>query len=397
VGLQEEIALKKMIAIVAMLDEKKEEAEFLRDEIESLGYQTEVLDISIRDKIEESPTLSRQEAINSTVNKKIERVKGLYDAGQLSGIVGIGGVTGTLMGTSIMKSLPFGVPKLAVSSAAAVRAFSARYIGNADINLMHSVVEITGLSDVLRNVLSRAARGICGMVEGTTDISIFAPDKDAGPRVALTQFNMCEICSTTVRKQLEKEGFQIICFHAVGVGDRAMEEIIESGGHFKAVIDLAPGGVGEELLGSDRAAGPTRLEAAGKAGIPQIISLACVNLMSPRKSKYKPDYYKRKKHDYDASRTFVRLSEEEMISVADAMAQKLNKAQGPVKIVIPLGGWSSIDARGTDMYDPDIDRAFVNEIKKQLNPAIEVTEVDADLDTEEFAQAILKAFHRISP
>jgi uncharacterized protein (UPF0261 family) len=83
--------------------------------------------------------------------------------------------------------------------------------------------------------------------------------------------------------------------------------------------------------------------------------------------------------------------------VADAMAQKLNKAQGPVKIVIPLGGWSSIDARGTDMYDPDIDRAFVNEIKKQLNPAIEVTEVDADLDTEEFAQAILKAFHRISP
>jgi uncharacterized protein (UPF0261 family) len=389
--------LKKMIAIIAMLDEKKEEAEFLRDEIESLDYQTEVLDIQIRGKLKKSPTLTRQKAINITVNEEIQRVRDLYTAGKLSGIIGIGGVTGTLMGTSIMKSLPFGVPKLAVSSAAAVRAFSSRYIGTADINLMHSVVEITGLSDVLRNVLSRAARGICGMVEGATDISIFAPDKGAGPRVALTQFNMCEICSTTVRKQLEKEGFQIICFHAVGIGDRAMEEIIDSGGSFRAVIDLAPGGVGEELLGSDRAAGPTRLEAAGKAGIPQIVSLACVNLMSPRKAKYKPEYYSRKKHDYDASRTFVRLSEEEMVLVADAMAKKLNKARGPVKVVIPLGGWSSIDARGTDMYDPDIDRFFVDEIKRQLTPAIEVTEVDADLDTEEFAQAILKAFHSVLP
>jgi uncharacterized protein (UPF0261 family) len=389
--------LKKMIAIIAMLDEKKEEAEFLCNEIESLGYQTDILDIRIRDKLKESPKLTRQEAINNTVNEKIQRVRDLHSSGKLSGIVGIGGVTGTLMGTSIMRSLPFGIPKLAVSSAAAVRAFSSRYIGTADINLMHSVVEITGLSDVLKDVLSRAARGICGMVEGATGVSIFTPAKDAGPRVALTQFNMCEICSTAVRKQLEKEGFQVLCFHAVGIGDRAMEEIIESGGSFKAVIDLAPGGVGEQLLGSDRAAGPTRLEAAGKAGMPQIVSLACVNLMSPRKSKYKPDYYKRKMHDYDASRTFVRLSEEEMVSVADAMAQKLNKARGPVKIVIPLGGWSSIDARGTDMFDPDLDRAFVNEIRKQLDPAIEVTEVDADLDTEEFAQAILKAFHSVVP
>ncbi|HUU80629.1 MAG TPA: Tm-1-like ATP-binding domain-containing protein [Acidobacteriota bacterium] len=386
-----------MIALIAMLDEKKEEADFLRNEIESLGYKTLVLDIRIREKLKESPTMTRQDAINSTVEEKIKTVKDFYAAGKLSGIVGIGGVTGTLMGTRIMKSLPFGVPKLAVSSAAAVRAFSSRYIGTADINLMHSVVEITGLSDILKDVLLRAARGICGMVEGTTNVSIFRPDKDAGPRVALTQFNMCEICSTTVRKKLEDEGFQVICFHAVGIGDKAMEEIIESGGVFKAVIDLAPGGVGEELLGSDRAAGPTRLEAAGNAGIPQIVSLACVNLMSPRKSKYKPEYYSRKKHDYDASRTFVRLSEEEMVLVADAMAQKLNKARGPVKVVIPLGGWSSIDARGTDIYDPDIDRVFVDQIKRQLNSAIEVTEVDADLDTKEFAQAILKAFHSVVP
>ena len=118
--------MKKLITIIAMLDEKKEEEEFLREEIEFLGYQTEILDIRIRDKLKESPTLTRQEAINNTVNEKIQRVRDLHSSGRLSGIVGIGGVTGTLMGTSIMRSLPFGVPKLAVSSAAAVRAFSSR-------------------------------------------------------------------------------------------------------------------------------------------------------------------------------------------------------------------------------------------------------------------------------
>jgi uncharacterized protein (UPF0261 family) len=386
---------EEKIVIIAMLDEKGDEAEFLRDEIESLGHRTQILDIRIRNQLKESPGLTRQEAINRTVGEMKQRVRALHEAGELSGMIGIGGATGTLMGTTVMKSIPFGVPKLAVSSAAALRAFSSRYIGTSDISLMHSVVEFSGLSDVLRDVLSRAARGICGMVEGRTRVSIYKPAENAGPRIALTQFNMCEICSTAIRRELEKEGYQVICFHAVGVGDRAMEEIIEGGGIFEAVIDLAPGGVGEELLKSDRAAGPTRLEAAGKAGIPQVVSLACVNFMSPRKSRYKPDYYSRKKHDYDASRTFVRLSGEEMLQVADTMAGKLNQARGPVKVLVPLGGWSSIDARGTDMYDPDLDAVFVGELKKRLNPAIELREVDADLDTEEFAQEVIKAFHRL--
>jgi uncharacterized protein (UPF0261 family) len=262
--------------------------------------------------------------------------------------------------------------------------------------LMHSVVEIAGLNSLMRNVLSRAAGAICGMVEGSAKTPISLVGKDGKPLVAMTHFGPCEECAVNVRALLEQRGYQIIGFSAAGVGDRAMEEMIERQNVFGAVIDLAPGGVGEEVLGFTRAAGPTRLEAAGKRGIPQIIAPCCVNWGSPSKKDYKPEYKLRKKYDYDAARTFIRLSKEEMITVAHAIAEKLNKALGPVKVLIPLGGWSSLDRRGTDFYDAELDRIFVDELKKQLKREIEVRKVDSDLDTPEFAQAIVDAFDEIT-
>jgi uncharacterized protein (UPF0261 family) len=198
-----------------------------------------------------------------------------------------------------------------------------------------------------------------------------------------------------VRRELDGKGYEVIGFSAAGIGDRAMEQIVEKQNIFSAVIDLAPGGVGEELLGFARAAGPTRLEAAGKVGIPQVVAPSGVNFGTPLKRNYKPEYAERKRFDYDASRTFLRLSRNEMFMVADKMAYKLNKARGPVKILIPLGGWSSVDKRGSDFYDGDLDRAFVDELKRQLRTNIELREVDADLDTYEFAQEVVKAFYEV--
>jgi uncharacterized protein (UPF0261 family) len=287
------------------------------------------------------------------------------------------------------------VPKFAISSTASLPAFASRYIGTSDIALMHSVVEIAGLNNLMRNVLARAAGAICGMVEGSAEVPVSLPGKGEKPLIAMTHFGPCEECAINVRSQLEERGYQVIGFSAAGIGDRAMEEIIERQNIFGAVIDLAPGGVGEELLGFARAAGPTRLEAAGKRGIPQIIAPCAVNWGSPLKRDYKPEYQSRKKYDYDAARTFVRLSKEEMIMTADAMVDKLNKAQGPVKVLIPLGGWASFDKRGTDFYDAELDRAFVDELKRQLKQDIEVREVDADLETPEFAQAVVQAFDEV--
>jgi len=405
----------KVIVILVMAEEKWQEADFLRKEIESRGCKAVILDMGLLGNPQGLCDITREEVISLSgqdakevalitdrgkrmpvmVDGAIQKVRELYSEGNIDGIISIGGTTGTQMGTSIMKSLPFGVPKFAISSTASLPAFASRYIGTSDITLMHSVVEIAGLDNLMRSVLARAAGAICGMVEGSAKVPISLPGKGEKPLIAMTHFGPCEECAVSVRRQLEERGYQVIGFSAAGIGDRAMEAMIERQNLFGAVIDLAPGGVGEELLGFARAAGPTRLEAAGKKGIPQIIAPCGVNWGSPLKRKYKPEYELRKKYDYDAARTFIRLSEEELIVVANAIADKLNKARGPVKFLIPLGGWSSFDRRGTDFYEAELDKAFVDELKRQLKQDIEVREVDADLEAPEFAQAIVEAFGEV--
>jgi uncharacterized protein (UPF0261 family) len=162
-------------------------------------------------------------------------------------------------------------------------------------------------------------------------------------------------------------------------------------GFFQGVVDLAPGGVGEHLYGFMRDAGPHRLETAGKAGIPQIISTCSVNHMTPAKSKYKPEYHKRRKYDLDKFRTWIRLSSAELKEVAGAFADKLNQATGTVRIVIPQNGWSSVDSPENPTYDPQEDQVFVKTLRQQLKPDVSVVEIAANMEDEAFAQAIISA------
>ena len=403
--------MTEAIIILVMAEEKWEEAEFLRLQIESHRHKAMILDMGLTGKARGTCDITREDLIKVSerppeevalitdrgkrmpvmVEGARKRVQELHSDGELSGIVSLGGTTGTRMGSTIMKALPFGFPKLAVSSTAALPGLASRYIGTADIMLMHSVVEIAGLNDMMRNVLARAAGAICGMVEGSAREPVSLDRKSQKPLIAMTHFGPCEECTVNVRKRLEKKGYQVIGFSAAGIGDRAMEEIIGRQDIFGAVIDLAPGGVGEEVLGFARAAGPDRLEAAGTKGIPQVIATCGVNFGSPLKRKYKPEYESRKKYEYDSARTFLRLSHEELIVVATTIADKLNRAQGPVKVVLPLGGWSSVDKRGTSFYDGEADRVFVDELKSRLRQDIEVKEIDADLETPEFAEAVVIA------
>ena len=407
--------MSRVIVVTATLDTKWREAGFLRSEIEAEGYSTLLMDIGMRGNPGLVADITREQLISAAGHDPEEfariddraklmqiitagatkKMHELNSSGNLGGIISVGGTTGTQMGTAIMKSLPFGLPKFALSSTASLRGLAARYIETADITLMHSVVEIIGLDDLVRNAISRAAKAVCAMVEANMKSPVSARKPGEKPLIALTTFRPTEKCATMVRSQLEEQGYQVIGFSAAGIGDKAMEEMIERENVFGAVVDLAPGGVGEELLKFDRAAGPTRLEAAGKAGIPQVIAPGGVNWGSPVKSRYKPEYYQRKIYDLDALRAFVKLSQDEMVMVADAMADKLNQARGPVKFLIPLGGWSSVDPRGTELYEPEIDRAFTEELKKRLRPDIEVREIDADFETPEFAQAVVQAFNEV--
>lgn len=407
--------MSKTIVIVSTLDTKAEETKYLREQIEKLGCNVLVMDVGTGGKPAMPAEITREEVLAAAgqdidfkalegdrprlsrlmVSGGGKKASELYGLNRLDGIIGVGGATSSLMATGVMRALPFGVPKLMVSSVAAARGLATRYFGTSDIAIMHSVIDFTTLSDLMNDVLDRAAGSIVGMATmERAYASANAADKQGKPRVAMTLLSMCEKCATYLWGQLEEEGYQVIGFSAAGA-DKAMEEMIAREGIFSAVIDLAPGAVGEELLGGTRAAGPHRLEAAGNAGIPQVIAPCLVNLMTPPKSKYKPEYYQRKKYDLDAYRTYLRLAPDEFVMVAEAFAKKLNQAQGPVKVVIPTKGWSGIDGEGTVLYVPEEDRIFVTELRKRLRDDIEIREVEANLEEPLFAAEVFKAFQEV--
>jgi uncharacterized protein (UPF0261 family) len=398
------------ILFIATLDTKREAAQYLKNQINDCT----LMDISMGKhefKDADIPASEVAKAGGSTieeVNASRERAKitqimtngakaianDLYKKGKLSGIVGLGGSTGTLMISDVMKSIPFGVPKIIISSTAALPGLATRYIGTGDIMLFHTVVEIAGLSGLLKNVLDRAAYAI----EGMSKIKPLSSIKDTSKKsVALTMFGICEKCASFVREKLEKTGkYEVIGFSAAGVCDRAMEDMILEG-YFDAVIDLAPGAVGEQILGGMRAAGPYRLENAGKVGIPLVITPSGVNVMSPSKKKYKPDYYERKKFDLDKHRTMLRVNAEEIKMVAEEFARKLNKVVEKSKVVFlfPLKGWSSIDYEGSSIHEPETDRVFIDTFKKLADERIVIKEYDLHLEDEKFADIIVEHFIEI--
>jgi len=403
------------VLLISTLDTKARETMYLRRRIEDAGVKVLLMDLSMGassttpceippEKVAQSAGWSIREIRRSNERSVITAamIQGairiaveLFQKGELGGVAGLGGSTGSLMAGDVMRALPFGLPKVVISSTAALPGLASRYIDTGDLMLFHSVVEIAGLSPLLKNVLDRAAAAICGM----SRIPPVTPEqmRDQKQRlVAMSMFGPCERCAYELRVRLEKAGYSVIGFSAAGVCDRAMEDMIGQG-YFIGVVDLAPGGVGEELLGGMRAAGPHRLEAAGRMGLPQVIAPGGVNLMSPLKSRYKPDYHERRKYDLDKLRTFLRLSPEELIQVARAFADKLNRSRGPIKFLIPTKGWASFDRGGGAVYDPKEDGFFCTELKRRLKPEVEVIEVDANIEDDAFVEALYRAFVSFFP
>jgi uncharacterized protein (UPF0261 family) len=397
--------MPKSVLVISTLDTKGQETIYLKDKLSAIGLSPILMDISGRGsdiagidihasrvvtaggwEFEEMQNSRDRTRVTNTLMTGGSRIAGdLLAAGKLAGVIALGGSTGSLMGSEIMRSLPFGIPKVMISSTAALPGLSTRYIGTGDIALFHSVVEISGVSDLLKNVMDRAAHALAGMVAD----DIASPRTEKGKAIALTMLGPCEKCASAVRIELEQNGYQVIGFSAAGIGDRAMEDMI-AGGFFQGVIDLAPGGVGEHHFGFMRDAGPHRLETAGKSGIPQIISTCSVNHMTPARSKYKPEFHERRKFDLDKLRTWIRLSPDELKEVAGIFAEKLNKAKGPVTVMIPLNGWSSADLPGNDTHDPAEDRLFIEVLREKLKPDVQILEVNANMEDPEFAKAVVE-------
>ncbi len=301
-------------------------------------------------------------------------------AGELSGVLGLGGSAGTTIATSAMRVLPLGIPKVMLSTLASgtVRQF----VGDKDIFMLNAVVDIAGLNRISREMLSQAARAMAGLVNYPR------PEQTTGdrPLIAATMFGVTTPCIERARELLEREGFEVLVFHATGNGGQAMESLIAEG-LIAGVLDLTTTELADEHVGGFLSAGPDRLTAAASAGIPQVVSTGAVDMVNFYGPASVPDKFAdRTFYRHNANVTLMRTTVQENAAIGAALAKKLSKAVGPVAVLLPARGVSAIDRAGQPFDDPEARRALHDAIKSGL-PDDRVVELDAHINDPAFAEA----------
>jgi len=391
--------MTKTVAIVGALDTKSEEFRFLKAEIEKRGCAALVIDIGVlgepgfipdvtREQVAEAAGSSlaelvakrdRGESMSVMAKGAAEIVRQLYAAGRIDGIVSMGGSGGTSTGTSAMRALPVGVPKLMVSTVAA--GDISPYVGTTDLTMMPSVVDVSGINRISRRIYTNAAGAICGMVLGEVETS---EDK---PLIAATMFGNTTRAVGYAKEILERAGYEVLVFHATGTGGRTMEALIDDG-YFAAVLDLTTTEWADEICGGVLSAGPTRLEAAAKAGIPQVVVPGCIDMCNFWAPETIPDRYKERTfYKWAPNVTLMRTTPEETYQIGKIFAEKLNAAKGPVVVMIPLAGVSEIDVEGGPFHSPEAIRAFADALKTDLQSDVPVIEMDTHINDPVFSGA----------
>ena len=316
-----------------------------------------------------------------------EIVKELFDAGDAGGIISLGGTAGTTIGTYAMQVLPVGIPKLQVSTVAS--GDTRPYVGAKDICMMYSVVDIAGLNSISKKIISNAAHAIAGMVMNEAETA-----DDEKTLIGATMFGVTTPCVNKAAAYLEDLGYEVLVFHATGTGGQSMEALVE-GGFIKGVLDITTTEWCDELVGGVLNAGPNRLEAAGKKGIPQIVSTGALDMVNFGPMDSVPEKFKdRNLYKHNPTITLMRTTVEENKQLGQIIAEKLNMSTGPCTLFLPLKGVSMIDVEGKPFYGPEEDQALFDSIRQNLNnDVVELVEMDTDINDEAFALAMAKKLH----
>lgn len=310
-----------------------------------------------------------------------ELAKTLYAARRFQGIIGMGGSGGTSVITAAMRALPIGTPKFCVSTVASGDTSS--YVGSKDIVFMPSVTDVAGLHRISRPLIAQAAGAICGMVNAPT-----FPTGEDRPLIAASMFGNTTACVEACRQRLDDAGYEVLVFHAVGSGGRAMETLIEEG-LVQGCLDITTTEWADEICGGIFGAGPDRLSAAGRTGIPHLIAPGCVDMVNFGPLDSVPTKYReagRTLYEWNPSVTLMRTNVEENRRLGKIFAEKANAATGPIAIVLPLKGVSILDGDGERFCDREADQAMFDTLQENLREDIPVLELDANINDAAFAQ-----------
>jgi uncharacterized protein (UPF0261 family) len=309
------------------------------------------------------------------------------------GVLCLGGAEGALLGAAAMHALPVGVPKLIVSPSASGRRAFGPFVGEGDVTVMHSVIDILGLNEIARAIFDNAAAAVVGMARDGG-----RPVRELGDRcVGITMLGQTTPGVMRVRETLVEAGHEPVIFHANGVGGPAMEHLIEAGA-LGGVIDYTLSELANSLMDGIHATGPDRLRVAGRHGLPQVVVPGCVDFFNQGARETVPERYRgRKSYFHNPVATLVRLERDEEEALGRLVAERLNEALGPVHVVAPLRGFSLADSEGGELWDPEADRAFLDALQGSLRPEIAYETVDAHVDDPEFADLVAARYLSFVP
>ncbi len=394
----------KCVYLLATLDTKGREIGYVRDLLADVGVETvimdtgcvgeppsEIADISREAVFEAAGTSLREmkeqgdrgEAVTRAAEGAAILIRLAFDEGKVSGVLAIGGSAGTTIGTTAMQTLPFGIPKVMVSTLASgnVRQF----VGDKDIIMVNSVVDILGLNRISRAILAEAAWAMAGMVKFSRDVTTH----DDKPLIAATMFGVTTGCVEHAKKIMEEAGYEVLVFHATGTGGEAMESLIREGA-IVGVLDITTTEIADEVVGGVLSAGPDRLTAAAACGIPQVVSVGATDMVNFHGMKTVPTQFaNRNLYAHNANVTLMRTMPEECELIGREIGGKVARSAGNAVIILPGRGVSAIDHTGQPFDDPSARKALFEGIR-ETSGDVEVLELDAHLNNKRFAETAAK-------
>jgi len=388
----------KTIALLGTLDTKGAEYAFLRQCVHDRGHRTLLIDTGVLGPPAVAPDVPRDQvaraagedfaaigaardrgrAVAVMARGAEELLPKLLAEGRFAAVLAVGGSGGTSVACRAMRALPLGVPKVMVSTVAGGDVSG--YVDVSDIVMIPSIVDMAGVNRLSRRVLAQAAGAVCGMVEAQV-----ASDVDR-PMVVASMFGNTTPCVETAKAILEEAGFEVLVFHATGTGGRTMENLVRSG-QVAGVLDVTTTEWADQLVGGVLAAGERRLEAAARGGVPAVVAPGCLDMVNFHAPATVPAQYKdRTFYPHNPDITLMRTTPDECRRLGQIIAEKLNESVGPVAVLLPMRGWSMIDAPGGPFWWPEADEAFCDALVAALRPDVPVVKMDVNVNDPAFAR-----------
>ena len=398
--------------VAGTFDTKGDELRFIRDRLRACGIHARTVDLSTSGKPSRADvppgqvaamhahgssavfTGDRGAAVTAMAEafaRWIERERGV------GGVISAGGSGGTSLATAGMRRLPLGVPKVMVSTVASGQV--APYVGAADIMMMYSVADVQGLNAITEQVLGNAAHALAGMIAASSSPEEReAKRRQARPAVGLTMFGVTTPAVQGITRRLESD-FDCLVFHATGAGGRSMESLADSG-FLAGVIDLTTTEVADLLVGGVFPADADRFGSIIRTGLPYVASVGAMDMVNFGPRDTVPEKFRNRRFViHNPNVTLMRTTAEENRGIGEWMGARINQMRGPVRLLLPEGGVSALDAPGKPFHDPDADAALFSALEQTIRQtqAKRIERIKVNINDDAFIAAAVAAFLAIAP